>query len=55
MNKQRRLLYGQALFTILIMVSLTLIIINEKKNIILIPKIEKKIDSYIEENYNTHH
>ena len=52
MNKQRRLLYGQALFTILIMVSLTLIIINEKKNIILIPKIEKKIDSYIEENYN---
>ena len=52
MNKQRRLLYGQALFTILIMVSLTLIIINEKKNIILIPKIEKKIDSYIEEKYN---
>ena len=44
MNKQRNLLYGQALFAILIIVAFGLIIINEKKTIILLPKIQKKID-----------
>lgn len=52
MNKQRNLLYGQALFAILIIVAFGLIIINEKKTIILLPKIQKKIDIYIDENYN---
>ena len=33
MNKQRNLLYGQALFAILIIVAFGLIIINEKKTI----------------------
>ena len=52
MNKQRNLLYGQALFAILIIVAFGLIIINEKKTIILLPKIQKKIDIYIDEKYN---
>ena len=52
MHKQRRLLYGQALFAILIMVAFGLIIINEKKTVLLMPKVQEKLDNYIEEKYN---
>ncbi len=52
MNKQSKLLYGQALFAILIIVAFGLIIINEKKTILLMPKVQEKIDSYIEEKYS---
>lgn len=52
MHKQRRLLYGQALFAILIMVAFGLIIINEKKTVLLMPKAQEKLDNYIEEKYS---
>ena len=52
MNKQRNLLYGQALFALLIIIAFGLIIINEKKTVIQMPKVQKKIDSYIDEKYN---
>ena len=52
MHKQRRLLYGQALFAILIIVAFGLIIINEKKTILLMPKAQEKLDNYIEEKYS---
>lgn len=52
MHKQRRLLYGQALFAILIIVAFGLIIINEKKTILLMPKVQEKLDNYIEEKYS---
>lgn len=52
MHKQRRLLYGQALFAILIMVAFGLIIINEKKTVLLMPKVQEKLDNYIEEKYS---
>ena len=52
MHKQRRLLYGQALFAILIILAFGLIIINEKKTIILMPKVQEKMDTYIEEKYS---
>ncbi len=52
MHKQRRLLYGQALFAILIIVAFGLIIINEKKTVLLMPKVQEKLDNYIEEKYS---
>ena len=52
MNKQKKLLYGQALFAIIVMIIFSLIIIKEKKNILLMPKVQKKIDTYIEEKFN---
>lgn len=52
MNKQKKLLYGQALFAIIVMIIFSLIIIKEKKNTLLMPKVQKKIDTYIEEKFN---
>lgn len=52
MKKQKQLVLARAVFTLIIFVAFGLIIINEKASSILIPKIQKKLDSYITQNYS---
>ncbi len=52
MKKQKKLLFARNIFFFLIMIAFTVIIMSEKKETILIPKITDKINQYIEENYN---
>lgn len=51
MNKNR-LTYGMAFFFLSSFVLLGLIIVNEKKVDIMIPIVEEKMESFIEENYS---
>jgi len=52
MNKeQKKLKLQMFIFTIFIFVAFSLIIINEKSATILIPKVEDKLNNYIETNY----
>jgi len=52
MNKeQKKLKLQMFIFTIFIFVAFSLIIINEKSASILIPKVEDKLNNYIETNY----
>ena len=50
MNK-KTLVYARGLFLLIIIVSLGLIIVNEKKGELLSHKIDKKFNSYIETNF----
>lgn len=52
MSKQQKLLYGQAIFFLTIIVCFGLIIIQEKKDLILLPKINKEIKAYYNEKYS---
>lgn len=52
MSKQNKLLIERAIFLLIIFVSFSIIIINEKANIILTPKVDKKIKDYINTNYS---
>lgn len=52
MNKQNKLLLGRSIFLLIIIVAFGLIIVNEKSNELLVPKIDKKVKDYINENYN---
>lgn len=52
MNKQNKLILGRSIFLLFIIISLGLIIINEKKDQIFIPKVKEKINIYLKENYN---
>ena len=52
MKKQKQLVLARAVFTLFIFVAFGLIIINEKASSILIPKIQKKLESYITQNYS---
>lgn len=51
MNDKNKLIYSMTIFFVIVFVLFSLIVINEKKNIILIPKVEKKINAYIDDNY----
>ena len=53
MKKQKKLMYVQSLFFLLVFVLLALIVINEKKETILTPKATKKIEEYLETNYTS--
>ena len=52
MSKQQKLLYGQAILFLTIIVCFGLIIIQEKKDLILLPKINKEIKAYYNEKYS---
>ncbi len=49
--KKNRLILGMSLVTLIAIISLGLIIVSEKGNIILLNKINSELDSYIEDNY----
>jgi len=51
MNKQSKLILERAIFTLIVFVSFGVIIVNEKINDILIPKVQEKMDTYLNENY----
>lgn len=46
------LIYGRAIFTLIIIISFGLIIVNEKGGKIFLPKATNKINTYINENYS---
>ena len=52
MNKNF-LLIGRGIFTIFVIVALGLIIINEKKEELLSPKVEQKLNEYFDNNYSS--
>ena len=51
MNQGQKLVIARGLFTFIITVLFGLIIVNEKKSTILLPRIKNKMNTYIEENY----
>ncbi len=50
--KKNNLILGMSLVTLIAIISLGLIIVSEKGNLILLNQINKELDNYIEENYN---
>ena len=51
MNKQKKLSFERGIFVFIVFVLLGVIVITEKFGSIMIPKITKKMNNYIEENY----
>ena len=51
MKKEKKLLLARNIFTFIIVILFTIIIVREKKETLFLPKIENKINNYIEENY----
>lgn len=51
MKKEKKLLLARNIFTFIIVIIFTIIIVREKKETLFLPKIENKINNYIEENY----
>lgn len=51
MNKQKKLSFERGIFVFIVFVLLGVIVVTEKFGNIMIPKIEKKINTYIEDNY----
>lgn len=51
MKKQKRLLFAHSIFVLAITIIFSLIILKEKKNTIMIPKVEKEFQSYLQTNY----
>ena len=51
MNKQKKLSLERGIFVFIVFVVLGVIVVTEKFGSIMIPKVTKKIDNYIEENY----
>jgi len=51
MNDSQKLLLGRNIFTFIIVILFTIIIINEKSSTIFIPKVQEKMDTYLKENY----
>ena len=51
MNKQTKLVLARGIFFFFVIVAFGLIVLNEKKDAIMIPRVEKKINEYILENY----
>ena len=52
MSKKNRLVLSRALFMLIIIVSFGLIIVKEKGSILFAPKVKRKINEYINENYS---
>lgn len=46
------LIYGRAIFTLIVIVAFGLIIVNEKGGKIFLPKATNKINNYINEKYS---
>ena len=51
MNQKNNLVLGRAIFTLFIILSLGLIVMNEKGANLFLPKIESKMNDYLENNY----
>ena len=51
MNEQKKLMLQMGTFFILVFSIFTYIVLNEKKSVILTPKVEKKLLEYIDNNY----
>lgn len=51
MNKQKKLSFERGIFVFIVFVLLGVIVVTEKFGSIMIPKITKKMNNYIEENY----
>lgn len=51
MNKQKRLLLGRSIFVFIIFVALGVIVLTEKAGDLLIPRVQKKMNNYINDNY----
>lgn len=51
MNKQKKLVFGRSIFVFIVFVALGIIVFTEKFGSIMIPKVTKKMNTYIEENY----
>ena len=52
MKKQKKLLIQRGIFLFIIFVSLGVIVVTEKASSFMIPRIQKKINTYINNNYN---
>lgn len=52
MNTKNSLVYGRAIFFLIVFVSFGLIIMNEKGGELFSSKVKEKINTYIEENYS---
>lgn len=52
MNEKNKLILQMGIFFIFVFATFTYIVLNEKKYIILSPKIEKKLNQYIDKNYS---
>lgn len=53
MNKQKKLLLERSIFLFIISIAFTFIIISEKKEVIFLPKAQKKFNDYLESNYSS--
>lgn len=51
MKQQKRLLIGRGIFVFITFVALGVIVVTEKAGDLLIPRIQKKMDNYINDNY----
>lgn len=51
MNKQKKLTLQRGIFVFIVFVALGVIVVTEKFGNIMIPKVTKKLNTYIEENY----
>lgn len=51
MKKQKRLLFAHSIFVLTITIIFSLIILKEKKNTIMAPKVEKEFQTYLQTNY----
>ena len=51
MSEKNKLILQMGIFFILVVATFTYIVINEKKYVILTPKIEKRLNEYIDKNY----
>lgn len=51
MKEQQKLTISMAIFFLIVFVSYGVIVLNEKKEELFLPKIEEKLTNYLEENY----
>ena len=51
MKKEKRLLFARSIFVFFIIIIFTIIIINEKGGELFLPKVEKKFNDYLKNNY----
>lgn len=52
MNKQKRLMIIRSFFFLIVFVSLGVIVVTEKAGPLLAPRVQEKIEKYIDNNYN---
>lgn len=53
MNKQKKLALARSIFIFVVFVSLGVIVVTEKASFLLIPKVQEKVDMYINNNYSS--